>query len=61
MQIKMALLINDISNLNSWVRKGLHILTKKMTTCTYFLVGKQHKVAFKRPPSHVLDLIHTDI
>ena len=32
-----------------------------MTTCTYFLAGKQHKVAFKRPPLHVLDLIHTDI
>ena len=54
--------------------KGLGILDKKnylplkgmnLNTCTHCLVGKQHRVAFQRSPSHrrshVLDLVHTDV
>ena len=40
-------------------------MTVHLTSCTHCLVGKQHRIAFKRSPttkkSNVLDLVHTDL
>jgi Integrase core domain/GAG-pre-integrase domain len=53
---------------------GIEILSKKnyvpddgtsLTSCTHYLAGKQHRVAFRRNPtskkSSLLDLMHTDL
>jgi hypothetical protein len=54
--------------------KGIKIISKKnyvpsdgtsLTSCTHYLAGKQHRVAFKRNLTSkklgLLDLVHTDL